>query len=91
MAAFTAGAIFRPRKKKEILKVIPKREKMINFGSICGLICPSFSKENGRSIKEARKNRQKAKIKGEIEVRLHLKIGEAAPQIKLAIIKAKMA
>lgn len=70
---------------------MPKRVKIVIFGRSSSLICLNSFKAKGKRIIEARKNLKKAKRKGEIVVKLHLKIGEAAPQIKLAIIRAIIA
>ena len=45
---------------------------------------------NGINIKVGIKNLIKAKVKGGILTNANLKIGEAAPQMTLAIIKAKI-
>ena len=42
----------------------------------------------GRKIREAKKKRMKARVKGGIFVRAYLKIGDAAPQIVFAIMRA---
>lgn len=45
----------------------------------------------GKINKDPMEKRKKARVKGGIFCRDHLKIGEAAPQIMLAIIRATIA
>ena len=69
--------------------VIPKKDNKNNslrsFRSILRL-----RNAKGKRINDAMKNLEKASAKGDISVRVHLKIGAAAPQIMLAIINARI-
>ena len=90
IGALMDGARSRPKKKKLILIVIPKRESKSNGPQSLRLIL-RLPEIKGNRISAPIKKRRKAKVKGSILVRDHLKMGEAAPQIMLAKIKAKIA
>lgn len=90
IGALIEGASLSPKKKKEIFIVIPKRERIINFGQSSFFILREWT-ARGRRRQEAREKRRKARVNGWILVNDHLKIGEAAPQIILAKINARIA
>ena len=90
IGALMDGESVRPKKKKEILRVIPKRERRTNLG-MSRLCMFSLEKVKGRRIRAAPRNLIKARRKGEIFSNESLNIGEAAPQIKLAEMRAKIA
>lgn len=78
------------RKKKVIFKVIPKIAAMIRVGK-CSRLIRSLLYVNGNSKYAAMKKRKKARVNVPIFSKDHLKIGEAAPQMILAIISAMTA
>ena len=90
MGALMEGESLRPKKKKEILRVIPKRERRTNLG-MSRLYMFSLEKAKGKRISAAPRNLIKARRKGEIFSSDSLNIGEAEPQIKLAVMRAKIA
>lgn len=91
MAALMEGESRNPRKKKVMLKVTPERPKRRTFGiSALSTLRKSLAMKGKRSS-AAKPKRQKAKVKGGILVSDHLKIGEAPPQMILAMIRAIMA
>ncbi len=91
MGALMLGAFCKPKKKKVILTKMPKNEPRAIFNqSLKEIFLRLTFKIKGINRKDAKKNLIKAKVKGGILVRANLKIGEAAPQIALVIIKAKI-
>lgn len=90
IGALMEGARDNPQKKKVILMVIPEIDINIScFQSVWPINL--FFGRNGRSSNEAPKNLKNAKVKGGIFCKASLKIGEAAPQMILASIKARIA
>ena len=80
----------KPRKKKVIFKKVPtKPTKKISKNLFFDKNC-HFINAIGERIREAKKNLINARVNGGMFFRANLKIGEAAPQIVLAIIKAKI-
>jgi len=90
MGALIEGESLSPRKKKEMLSVMPKRDRSTNLG-MSRLFMFSLEKAKGRRIRAAPRNLIKARRNGDMFSSDSLKIGEAAPQIKLAVMRAKIA
>ena len=88
MGAFMLSDLCNPMKKKVIFRLIAKKAPNINstHSILVNLKLRFFIK--GKSITLAKKNLIKARVKGGIFSREYLKIGEAAPQMILAITKA---
>ena len=79
-----------PKKKKEIFMVIPKTPTNKTSSSSWKLIFFQNNFINGKNKTAAKENLIKANVKGGMLVSASLKIGEAAPQTRLAIIKASI-
>jgi len=82
-----------PRKKKMILMVIPERA-LPSSSHISVDECMrrfAFFRKITSMMRAPIANRQKARVNGGILVRLTLNMGDAAPQMVLAIIRAAMA
>ena len=78
-----------PKKKKVIFIVIPKNPtSSILKNCFKDSLCQFFI-AIGKNIRPAKKKRIKAKVKGGMLVRANLKIGDAIPQMMLAIIRAR--
>ncbi len=90
IGAFIDGAYFKPKKKKVILIVIPKKLSKNKSDQSAFLTLKSLA-QKGKSMRVAPKKRKKARVKGGIFWRASLKIGEAAPQMMLAKMRASMA
>lgn len=90
MGALIEGESLSPKKKKEILIVIPNKEKRITFAKSSFLI-QRWEVAKGKRRSEAPKKRRKARVKGGIFCKASLKIGAAAPQMMLATISARIA
>lgn len=90
IGALIDGAYSKPKKKKAILRVMPKNDNKISL-SQSSLSIRKFRKLKGRRISIATKNLKKARVNGGIFCKAILNIGEAAPQIILAIMRARIA
>lgn len=90
IGALMDGASLRPKKKKVIFMVMPLNDKRRILSQSFFSIHKLFTAK-GKSIIVAPKKRRNAKVKGGIFSKASLKIGEAAPQIMLAVIKASIA
>jgi len=90
IGALIDDASFRPKKKKVILAVIPASVRRTNFPQSF-LSIAKVEQTKGKRIQEAAKKRKKARVKGGIFCKANLKIGAAAPQIRLATIRDSMA
>ena len=91
IGAFMEGANFNPKKKNVILNVTPDNAKPKIFPQSCLWIIKLFREAIGNNKILAIKNLKYAKTKRGISCKLHLNIGDAAPQIILQKIKARIA
>ena len=80
----------RPKKKKVIFMVMPKRDNKMSLPQSRFSIW-RLCMAKGKRRRVAPKNRKKARVKEGIFSRASLKIGDAAPQMILAMIRAIIA
>src|SRR3989338_3943055 len=78
----------KPKKNADIFTVIPKKEETTISNIFFRVSCFKYFNVNGRNKKDAKKNLIKASVNGGIFSSENLKIGEAAPQIMFAMMRA---
>jgi len=90
--ALILTVLCKPKKKKKILTNTPKKAEpiIILTQSPWVILVSSLHFIKGINNRLAPKNLMKAKVNGGIFSSANLKTGEAAPQIKLAIIRASI-